>query len=39
MVASVTDSPNAGTRISVMFFLFVMAGLVPAIHAFVVSRR
>jgi hypothetical protein len=36
MVASVTDSPSVGTRISVMvlFPLGVMAGLVPAIHAF-----
>jgi hypothetical protein len=36
MVASVTDSPSVGTRISIMmsFPLCVMAGLVPAIDAF-----
>src|SRR5437763_9462022 len=43
MVASVTDSPSVGTRISAMVFsFFVMAGLVdPAIHVFVrhVRRR
>src|SRR5438552_15267058 len=41
MVASVTDSPSVGTRISVMvcFPLCVMAGLVPAIHALVGQQK
>src|SRR5262245_29719199 len=34
-VASVTDSPRAGTRMSAMApILFVTAGLVPALHDF-----